>query len=544
MPQQSLSQKSFFAPEFVSPDSLKPGTVPWLLARRRFVLFPAWLLSGWRGEGRTGRKAWPSVVLLTLIFLRWSEAGMSRLASVKRANDDAAWRAAMGLAFGRKPPSEKTMREFEKFLLGRHAETGQPRYLLLHEHIVRLCATEGVVGPSAVWATDSTPMWCYGAVLDTVRLLGDGLRSLGRCWAKATDQSLEALAREWELPLLLAKSTKGSMSIDWRDSTARADAVSALAHDALRIVEWVRRHINEVRFGRGRLLDLCRTLARVVSNDLESDEEGRLVIARRVVKSRLISLTDRQARHGRKSRSHTFKGFKIHVVGDVVSGVIASVAVTEGNEHDSGPAPRLIRRVKDLFSAGLKRVLGDTAYGGARLRHIVKGTCGVELLAPPPPVSTKVGRFGKQDLDIDLGAKTVTCVNGVTTGEYELVSGPHNVRAPRFRWPAEVCCGCPLRDACLGKATGGHQVLLHPYEEELQAARDEWERPEVRLAYRTRSQCERLVNQVIRHGGRKARSWGLGAAQLQAHAIVATCNLKLLAKAFAVQAPEEVRLAA
>ena len=53
---------------------------------------------------------------------------------------------------------------------------------------------------------------------------------------------------------------------------------------------------------------------------------------------------------------------------------------------------------------------------------------------------------------------------------------------------------------------------------------------EVRRLYRIRSQCERLVNQVTRHGGRTARSFGLGAAQLQAHLIAMRCNLGVLAK--------------
>src|SRR5690606_37607303 len=55
------------------------------------------------------------------------------------------------------------------------------------------------------------------------------------------------------------------------------------------------------------------------------------------------------------------------------------------------------------------------------------------------------------------------------------------------------------------------------YEAELRAARAAWERPEVRADYRTRTQCERLVNQMTRHGCRQARRWGLGPAQLQAH---------------------------
>ena len=85
MPLRTLSQRSFYDPEVVQPDCLEPGTVPWLLARFRSSLFPAWLLVGWRGEGRFGRDAWPALTLLTLLFLRWSEEGLSRLGSTRRA---------------------------------------------------------------------------------------------------------------------------------------------------------------------------------------------------------------------------------------------------------------------------------------------------------------------------------------------------------------------------------------------------------------------------------------------------------------------------
>lgn len=80
------------------PECLKPGTMPWLLARFRSQLFPTWLFKGWRGESGLGRAAWPPVVLFTLLLLRWSEEGMSRLGSTRRAATDARWRAAMGLS--------------------------------------------------------------------------------------------------------------------------------------------------------------------------------------------------------------------------------------------------------------------------------------------------------------------------------------------------------------------------------------------------------------------------------------------------------------
>lgn len=81
----------------------------------------------------------------------------------------------------------------------------------------------------------------------------------------------------------------------------------------------------------------------------------------------------------------------------------------------------------------------------------------------------------------------------------------------------------------------GRALDLHPHEQELRAAREAWEDPDVRREYRERSQCERLISQVIRHGGRQARAWGQDAANLQAHAIMMRCNLELFARNLAHQ---------
>ena len=532
MPRRSLAQTSFFDPEFACPGCLEPGTVPWLLARFRSKLFPAWLFIGWRGR-RLGRRAWPASVLMTLVLLRWTEEGMSRVASVERARTDAKWRAALGIALDKAVPSERTLRDFEKFLRRRHPDVGQRRYMLFHEHVVRLCLDGGVVGDDAVWATDSTPMWCYGAVLDTVRLLGDGLRALGRRWAQATRRSLGEVAAAWETPWMAGKSTKGALKIDWRQAEGRAEGLDRLARDVLRVVDQIQEELRDTRPGlRKAMGKACQRLLRVVRDDLDTDEKGRLVIARRVAADRLVSMTDPQARHGRKSRSKTFKGFKLHVVGDVVSGLIASLAVTPGNFHDSRPAHRLIGRASELLD-GIKRVLADTAYGAASFRRTVRQTLGVELVSPPPPAPRPNNeRFGKHDFEIDFAADAALCPNAVLSERFTTVQangGPSR----RYAWPRQQCDRCPVAERCLSPGRRSRTLLLHPDEEEQRAARRNWERPEIRAEYRTRSQCERLVNQLTRHGGRKARAWGLGFAQLQAHAIAAVCNLGLLAKTYA-----------
>lgn len=546
MPVRSLAATSFFDPEFARPGCLVPGSLGWLLGRQRSQWFPAWLFADWRGCGRRGRDAWPAVVLTTLLVLRWSEEGMSRRAAVRRASTDMVWRAAMGLALDGATPSERTLRDFERFLQHRHGKTQVPRYLLLHEHIVRSCLDAGVADiKKAAWAMDSTPMWCYGATRDTIRLLGDGLRMLAGAWARATRNSLMVVAEQWQMPFLLAKSTKGAFAVDWSQPSATAEVITQLAASVVNAVALVRRGVESVRSGwRKGLLRRCRHLLRVVSDDLTTDSQGHLVIAQRVAANRLVSITDPQARHGRKSKSQSFNGFKVHLLGDVTSGLIISLAVTSGNEHDGVPAHRLIRRAKNLCE-DLQQVLADTAYGGARLRHMVQRSCAVELVAPPPPVNGKDGTIGKRDVILDLAAGKATCANGVEAHKIRLVwSSEHGVHVPHLAWPKAACDACPLSARCRGDSTEGRRMLLHPYEDELRAAREKWRDPEIRALYRIRTQCERLVHQVTRYGGRQARAFGLRHAQVQAHTIAAASNLRLLATALASRIRSEHQAAA
>jgi hypothetical protein len=342
------------------------------------------------------------------------------------------------------------------------------------------------------------------------------------------------VARSWKLPLVVAKSVKGHFRIDWSKADARAGVTTELAGDVLTVVERIRDEIEVAPRGeRGRILQLCKTLTTVIAQNLESDEQGRLVIAQKVARDRIVSLTDTQARHGRKSKSQTFNGFKVHVLGDVVSGLIASVSVTPGNVHDGTPAERLLMRAKSLVTT-IDRVLGDTAYGGARDRYVAKGALGITLVTPPPAVSNESKTLRKQDFAIDFTAGTATCPNGVQADRSSISKAADGTAGvPVFHWSAATCAACPLRATCVAKPNGGRRLALHAYEEELREIRTEFMRDETRVEYRRRSECERLVNQLTRHGARDARAFGLQKAHLQAHLVAMRCNLQLLATAIA-----------
>lgn len=547
MPQRQFSQNSFFHPEFVQPEVLKEGTLPWFLAHNRSMWCPSWLFEDWRGQTGKGRSAWPAFVLATLVVLRWSEEGMSRRASRRRAQTDLAWRAAMGLPCDISAPSERTLRDFEAFLQTRHPEVGERRYRILFEHCVAVCLQQKVIGEQPQWAMDSTPMHCYGATLDTIRLLGDGLRGLAIQWGRATRTSLCEVAKDWDLPFLLEKSTKGALRFDWKDPASRQHALTKVIEYVHRGIDQVLREINSARRTYHKTLRRrCRHLLQVLENDVTTDEEGQLMIARGVARDRLVSMTDPCARHGRKSKSRTFNGYKVHVLGDLESGLLTAVSVTPGNRHDGAVAHRLMRRTKDLVQE-CSRVLADAAYGGARLRALAQRGLGIDIIAPPPAAALRKrkNRIGKLDILVDFEEGSATCPQGIMTKDGVMIwSNEHEVYVPQFHWPEVTCQDCPLRTQCCGKNDRAKKMTLHPYEWQLRQSIEDWKTPEIQKEYRNRARCERLIHEMTRHGGRKARQWGLEAAQLQAHCIAMTCNLKLLARAVAHSSAEQYQAAA
>ena len=536
-----MSYKTFDGPDArhaqrIRPACIKEGSLYWLLSRYKELLFPAWLFVGFKGSSMWGRAAWPPAILMTLLVLRFSEEGMSRRASVRQANRDLAWRAALGVPVDVNVPDEKTLREFEQFLEQAHPTMGRARYELAHEHLVGLCLKAGVVdSQNANWGADGTNMFCYGAVSDAIDLMGRGLLKLSRTWARATRQTSAQAARELELGWLFdAKSIKGAFSIDWRDKTQKAQVVTRLAQNCMRCAQYVREHLATTRRGlRKTLLRSAKAILKVVRLDLEPRSDGLLQITQKTARERLVSITDLQARHGRKSHNKPFNGFKLAILGELVSGLIVAVSVIAGNKDESHVAVRLIRRAKALHQ-DFKQLLADSAYGAMRIRVEASGCSDVEVVAPPPRLNRARAQkaFGKHDFDVDFETMVATCPDEHESSHWRFVKTSDGGVAPRFYWPRDGCAECALADEC-PSYKGRHQITLHTYEQLLRQVRADWELPKVRELYKKRCEYERLVHQMTRHGARRARAWGIAYARKQAHTIAMRCNLSLLARKLA-----------
>ncbi|MBN2527311.1 MAG: transposase [Deltaproteobacteria bacterium] len=134
---------------------------------------------------------------------------------------------------------------------------------------------------------------------------------------------------------------------------------------------------------------------------------------------------DWQTKSGLDNRQHTdvmlWRNFR-HLLVDVFSGLMSAVTVTAGNRHDGSVAHRLIRRTKALYKE-LNWVLGDTAYGGARLRYQAFAYPGVRIVAPPPAVTTSKREHAlkREDIAIDFENKTAICAAGINASQSGIV---------------------------------------------------------------------------------------------------------------------------
>lgn len=550
MPLMSFSRGSLFDPQTISPGCVDEGTVPWLLASLGDSLVPNFLATEWRGSSRSGRNAWPAPVLMSLVLLRWAEGGGSRAGACRRAKTDLAWRAAMGLPAYGPTPTEKTMREFEHWLGQRSPSCDRPRYEVLFDWLLKLASGEVT---ERMWVMDGTPMFCFGALRGTVRLLGDGLRGLLRRVARARKTAVHRLAVQLGVPWTTAKSIKGGLNIDWRDQDARHAVVDRLARDVVRVVEHVLDHLGDLPVHHQRWVQRrCDSLLKVISDDLEANEDGRLVVARRRTSDRIVSITDPAARSGRKSENQPFKGFKLNVLGDLLSGLIVGVQVFPGHMGEGRPGVELLERATKL-GLRLRRVLADSAFGGTPVR-LAAAALGVTMVAPPPHIQDKGDAVQKHEFEIDFDAARATCPQGHAASERRSVvrSGQS---CDEYRWPYEVCRDCPIRARCAPKvptkrnARGrppvrGKRLLLNANEQELRMARAQWNTVAMREEYRRRGEGESLIARMVRYGARQARAFGLASANLQAHAIAMAANLALMAKRLAAtnSAPQHTTL--
>jgi hypothetical protein len=270
------------------------------------------------------------------------------------------------------------------------------------------------------------------------------------------------------------------------------------------------------------LVAAAALLAVVAGQDIEevATEDGCYLPAIRqgVAVERVISTVDVDARHGHRSRSDRYDGYKLHLAVDVDSDLLTAAVATTATTHDAAVLARLLA----ADPVAVAEVMGDTHYGDASTRRHLAGQ-GIELVAPAPPASAPKGLFSKDDFAIDLEARTVTCPAG-----HVAAIPPLRTRGRAQARFGDACRSCPLAARCT-TSPRGRVVEVTVDEELLLAARAVRWTDEFRRRYGERSRIERKAAQV-KYRSPKVPWRGVVKADAWLKLKVAAMNLDRLAR--------------
>lgn len=473
--------------------------------------------AGMYAEG-LGRPSIPPSLMMRALLLATKDRTSDR-ESARRSRVDLDWKMALGL------PSDHPGIGATTFSLFRARVVLHDADQALFRKTVRK-AVEAKLFPRKVLALiDSSPVLGAGAVVDTYELLR---RAIGQVVRSLGEESLsKALRRTLKRYL---KETKPD--IDWANPDARRAELR-------RMVDASRRLLAAVAT-RPEAAPAACLLGAIVDQDVEIDPEtGEPRIRQGVAPDRIVSVTDPEMRHGRKSRSGRFNGHKLHVIEEESTEIVLAVDVGAGNGSDGDHAAPLVEQAREA-GVQIAEVVGDMAYGDGDTRAEVEAA-GATVLAKVPPAPN--GRFfAKTGFTIDPDAPSATCPAGVTTTDARPTIDRKGRPTVYLVFDEEVCAVCPLRSRCV-RGRGARRITLNFHEARLAKARAGLERASVKRKLRRRAVVERKIDHLHDLGAKKARYRGRRKTKLQAFLAATVANLTRLDLLGAFQ-PTEVALVA
>jgi Transposase DDE domain/Transposase domain (DUF772) len=424
---------------------------------------------------------------------------------------DRRWQLVLDCLGAEEPPFAKgTLVGFRQRLIEKNLDR------VLVERSVRLAAATKGFGARALRAAlDSSPLWGAGRVEDTFNLMGHALRKAlgviavlqGRGQAAGT----AVVAAQAGVPQLAASSLKAALDLDWDDPAARDAALAQV----LGLLDQVAAFVAGQAGGEAAAVAVATA---VQVRDQDVDLSGPAPALRHgVARDRRISVEDSEMRHGRKSRSVLFDGYKRHVLRDLDTGLIPAVGITAANVPEAAVTSDI---AADLEAAGIR--LAELHIDRAYLSSALVRDRGPDLaiFCKAWRVRNTGGRFAKDQFTLDFAAGRLTCPAGA--------SMPFEP-GKTARFPKRTCAACPLRQRCTS-SPAGRSVSIHPDEALLAELRKRQATPAGRAELRERVKVEHALAHIGHWQGRRARYRGTRKNLFDLRRVAVIHNLHVLAR--------------
>jgi hypothetical protein len=421
------------------------------------------------------------------------------------ANDR--WKLALGTLGSKAPPcSKKTL----VFFRSRMVKHGMFQKLLAKT--VELAGETKLFDPKKVGklrlAIDSAPLRGAGRVEDSINLIAHAVRNFLIAMAAWMGASWSDLARDADLHLLKPEqSVKAVLDLDWNQPEARDEALRRIIDDAHQAMAWVMtNHADLVELAG--LQGALALVHRVIEQDAERSPKG-FVLKQGVAPERIISISDVDMRHGRKSSSQVINGYKRYNSIDLDSRLIIAACALPANRPESEGADKMAPTIQSVGSISELHV--DRAFLASQLVVGLEAD-GIPIIAKPYHMLNP-GHFEKTNFQIDMDKLEVKC----PVGETAEIDG----RVARFQ--TATCAACPLRSQCQSSsARQGRMITVRTNEPLLQELRERVRTPLGREQLRERVKIEHSLAHLCASQGPRARYQGeqKNDADLARHATV------------------------
>ena len=459
------------------------GSMFAFLAQHRGEVFPDAAYADLFAPPGKGRPSVPAPQMAAVMTLQALHDYSDR-ETAEAVRFDVRWKAAIGAALDDPGFDPSTLVYWRK----RIAKSERPHRV--NDAVRKVVEQTGVLAGRRRRAVDSTIVADAVATQDTVTQLVAAIRRVRREVPGAAEQIAAACTgHDYSKP--------GKPKIDWDDPAAKEALVSALVNDANAVLAaFADAELEEPAAAAVALLAL------VAGQDVEpaagSDgRDGRWRIARKVAADRVISVTDPDARHTRKSVEARRDGYRAHLAAEPATGLITDEKLTRASGEDNSDAAVaaefLTAAHPGQHDGQALAWYADSAYGSGELRDAI-GRAGDSAVIKPRPLRPAVeGGFTLDDFTVSEDDGTVTCPNQVT----------RPITASRAVTFGAACRGCPLRARCTTSKTG-RNITLHEHHATLSAARRGW--PALRQDYRQhRPNVERAIAQAATVRGRRIK---------------------------------------
>lgn len=486
------------------------------LRRHRHELFDegfqAELAAMYRDTGAGADPVPPAQMCLALLLQGYCRVSDNE--AVFRASVDASWQMVLDtLGCEEAPFSQGGLQQFRERMISHDMD----RRLL--ERTVELARTTKEFDWKKVpkdlrLVIDSSPFEGAGRVEDTFNLLGHAARKVVQCVSRATGLPVERICESAGIPILTAPSVKTGLDVDWNDDTQKRQALARLVSQLDSLHTWIQTDMPVVMDDvvKGHLATLERIKAQNLAEPINDDVE----IAEGVARDRQVSIEDPQMRHGRKTKSKRFNGYKRHIGTDLDTSLILACSITPANQPEMlGAVP--IKADIDRQGLRISELHHDLGYLHSPVVTEVLAAGG-DVVSKPWPAKGRDGRLGKKDFHIDIRRREVTCPGGQTR--------PFRL-GQVVTFEPENCGRCALRDQCTTAPDGKGRTLSIAEDEPLQQRlRKRLATKAGRARLRQRVCVEHRLAHVSQRQGRRARYRGTRKNLMDLRRTAAILNLE------------------